>query len=549
MTTRETKDHSATIVLGGAFALVLALQIYLVFIKSANWDELFHFQHIHQLRTGSLTRSLQIFYVHYFAWLPNLPLDPIRQLQVGRLIILFCEPAIALAIYGLVRRFSGGPTTAAFCALAYVTGGYVFTQIFAFRPDAQAAALLMGALWLFARPELNRLTIVAIAAMVALSSVLTIKSGLYAPVFLGLFYWLLRQTDDVAKLCRQCALIVLLFALTFAGLYFFHSLALTADPMSGGRRELRSAGNVVFSAGLFPQAGFLLRQILSAPLLSAMLVISPMLWKSRLGSLTERVALAGFLLPVATVLFYRNSYPYNFVFILAPASVAIFPLVEWLLKRWGVFLLSLLLLPNALILALIEPRDVLNNQRSVVAVVHKLFPQPVPYIDFCGFIGDFPRVYHFLVSGWGLANYHASGETVLLKALESRTVPLILSNNSVLNAALHDQQYAEMLPAEDSAALRENFVHHWGQIWVAGKRIEAGHEARHVRMMVPGQYTVEQAAIVIGGRRLDVGKTVTLDRGTYEILPDPEREAILRWGNHLPIPKEKPPTGALFTNY
>jgi hypothetical protein len=548
-----TADRSArrpdVLILASAFALVLALQIYLVFVKSINWDEFFHFQHVYQLRSGTLSRTLQIFYIHFFSWLGDLPFDPIRQLQVGRLAILFCEPVIALAIYGLVRRFAGSPIAAAFCALAYVTGGYVFTQIFAFRPDAQAAALLMSALWLFTRPRLDTLTIIAIAMLVALSSMLTIKSGLYAPAFLGLFYWRLKHSDDPARLCRQCALIILFFALAFAGLYHLHSLSLTPDPLAGGSRELRSAGITVFSAGLFPQAPFLIQQILHAPALCVMLVATPFLWTRRLASRSERVALAGLLLPVATVIFYRNSYPYNFVFILAPACVTIFPLVEWLLNRWGALLLSLVLLSNAIILTCIEPRHVLDNQRAVAAAVHRLFPQPVTYVDFCGFIGDFPRVYPFLVSGWGLARYRADDRPLLVRTLASRTVPLVLGNNRVISAALGNRSSGEMLPAEDIAALRENFVHHWGLIWVAGKRIEAGTTARHVTMMVPGQYTVEGAGIGIDNRRFEVGDTVTLSRGRHDILPDPGRSTILRWGYHLPIPRESPPTGGLSTIY
>ena len=543
-------ERNQRFVMGTAFAVVLALQVYLVFAKSVNWDEFFHFQHIYQLRTGTLARPLQIFYVHYLSWLFDLPFDPVRQLQVGRLLLLLlCEPVIALAIFALVRRFAGSPTVAAFCALAYVTGGYVFSHIFAFRPDAQATALLMAALWLFSRPGMGWAAMCGIGLLIGSATILTIKSGLYAPAFLGLYCWQLQHSKRRWQFTMQCIVIVMIAALVFAGLFLLHGQTIVHDPMAAGRANLTSAAGTVFSAGLFPQAEHLLAQMHLAPVLAVMLVMSPLLWVRSLPSVSDRIALAGLLAPVASVLLYRNSYPYNFVFILAPASVTIFPAMEWLLARVGRPAIALVLVLQPMVSAATELRQVVETQRTIVAVVHRLFPQPVAYVDFCGMVADFPRVFPFLTSGWGLADYRVANRPLLAQAMAREVVPLVIANHAVLKAALHRQAHDEMLLPQDVAALQMNFVHHWGPIWVAGKRIAAGKAPRTMTVRIPGLYTVEGADLTIDGTLHHIGETIILMRGSHAVRPDPIREAILRWGNHLPIPRAPGLGDLIYTEY
>jgi hypothetical protein len=257
----------------------------------------------------------------------------------------------------------------------------------------------------------------------------------------------------------------------------------------------------------------------------------------------------GMLLPAATVLFYLNSYPYYYVFVLAPAAVTIFPAIEFVTKRLSARLCCVILLLNAVFLAALEPRSVIATQRSVSAAVHEIFPQPVRYVDFCGFIGNFPRVFPFLTSGWGLRNYRVAGRPVLPELMGRESVPLLIDNNTAIDATILGHSTQDLFLPADARIMRENFVRHWGPIWVAGKRVPSGHTELLSKILVPGVYTLEGAPIIIDGRLLDVGNTIELERGNHSIIPNGEKNAILRWGNHLHVPKSAPPPQPYFTDY
>lgn len=531
-----------------AFVLSILMQAYLVFTKGVNWDEFFHFQHIYELRSGALHRSLQVFYIHAFSWLFDLPLSPIDQLLIGRLVLVLCVPITGAAIYGVARRFTD-TVPALLCALAYTTGGYVFLHGFAFRADPLATAMLMGSLWLFGTRRLSASTIMTVSLLLATAMMITVKAAFYAPAFAGLFWLRLKESKAPAVLVRHCIVIALTAPILFAILFQLHSMTVIRAPIEASGRELTSAGRTVFSSGFLPQSGYLIRQAILAPYLTVAILIAPFLWSRRLSSRAQLAAMIGLALPLATILFYRNSYPYFYVFVLAPFSVTLFPVFEWLAQRAGAMLCSLVLVGQAATLVLQEQASILNNQRSISKAVHKIFSEPVAYVDFCGFITDFPRVLPFLTSGWGLQEYRRRGQPILVQRMAREPVPLVLNNASVLDAAINKYNGIEKLLPADAKALRENYVHYWGPIWVAGKQISPGAASVVTNISVPGKYTVEGATLHIGGRPWQPGDVIYLVRGEHLIVPDRQSMARLRWGDRLTVPSEPAPSGPLFSNF
>jgi hypothetical protein len=98
--------------------------------------------------------------------------------------------------------------------------------------------------------------------------------------------------------------------------------------------------------------------------------------------------------------------------------------------------------------------------------------------------------------------------------------------------------------------LRENYIPHWGQVWVAGKRIAKGAGTRELTVAVPGMYTLEGASVAVDGRPLRVGQRVELSRGAHLVTANAVSDATLRWGDHLPVPAHPAPRpSALFTDY
>jgi hypothetical protein len=106
-----------------------------------------------------------------------------------------------------------------------------------------------------------------------------------------------------------------------------------------------------------------------------------------------------------------------------------------------------------------------------------------------------------------------------------------------------------LLPA-DAAFLRENFIPHWGPIWVAGKVLPpsgAGEQA--FTIAIPGPYTVESAApVAIDGESTAPGAVVTLSRGLHHLTANAS-PVRLRWGDHLSRPSTPPPEGPLYWGF
>jgi hypothetical protein len=357
------------------------------------------------------------------------------------------------------------------------------------------------------------------------------------------------QADRDKNVIARCAIILIVAAFLFLTLFFFHGATLAQPPVQSGQGVLLSAAETVFSTGFLPQWRALVQQALLSPHLVIMLFASPFLWRRRFRSTSDRVAMTGFLSPLAALLFYRNSYPYFFVFILAPVSITLLPIVELLLRRLNALLIGAILTAYAALFTLAERKDVITTQRQISGVAHQLFPAPITYIDFCGMLGDYPRALPFLTSGWGMQHYRQIGIPLLSRALERTTVPLLLVNDPIIAAALEGTHPDLTFLPTDNAALRNNFIPHWGPVWVAGKRIPAGDAKALIKIMIPGRYTVENASLEIDGRRLGVGDTVTLTRGGHIARSGEHHEALLRWGDHLPIPAIPVPTGPIYTQY
>lgn len=530
-----------------ALVLVLLLQLGLVFTKSINWDEFFHFSQIHQHLLGRPASWLQAPFVALFFWVPSLPGGTIDHILLIRLLILPFELVTIAAIAAMARRLVGHET-ALLCALIYAAGGYVFLHGFALRADMIAAALLMTALWIGLCRPLRPAEMAMVAGLVGLAFLSTIKSVLFAPAFLGVALFRLEQP-------RQRRLLAGTVALLFcAGLLL---LALAPHlPASGPGGVLRDIGDLgrasthrMFSGGLFRQGDWLVRQILFAPLFAAAIVAALFHACSPDRDRRERLLILLLLAPLATVAVYRNAFPYHYAFILAPAAVAVAPVVDRLRRRLGAVAAATLSVAGALLLFIAEDHDVLPRQRLIDAAVHQMFPVPVTYIDNSGMIGDFPRAVPHFASGWGLQNYVRSGVPRYSQALNAEPVPMLLANNAILRTPFGGQPYRGPLHPRDVEILRANYIPHWGRVFVAGRVIAPGAASVTIHVAVPGRYTVEGGPVRIDGKDYRAGEVVTLDWGAHRIAGPRAAEATLRWGVHLRRPDFAWPSGPIYTVY
>lgn len=531
-----TKPHADRLWLAlGALALT-GLQLELLFAKSINWDELFHFSQVHAELRGENPLWLQVPHVYLFPWVPALPGSPIDHIQLIRLMLLPFVAITGLAIYGTAKSFVSHHA-AALAALAYLGAGFVFLYATALRADMIAAALLSGALYILATRPVRVGWLAGAVLLCALAFVATIKSVLWAPALLAMFIWRLdrRPSVRVVALVAGAALALAVLAL----------LAMPARYSDSFLTLAQSSLDRMFSAGLVPQSRVLLYQLATGILFSAMLYLGIRRW-----TLDRKVMpgwlLAGLLLPLASVLIYRNAYPYFYVFILPPAAIVAALGAERLVSRYGVGPIVIAIVALATFLSIMQPRDILPRQRAVMAGIDTIFGGPVRYIDDVGFRPDYPRAVTQFASGWALEGYRQKGDAIYRRQIEQQQVPFLFRDGYALASLSQDPGDAEALLPQDAATLERNYIQHWGAVFVAGRELEASEAPGKLEILTPGTYTLERGSLVIDGISYSPGDTLRLERSTHSIGPVPVGGATLRWGDHLPRPVEPWPEGPLY---
>jgi hypothetical protein len=104
--------------------------------------------------------------------------------------------------------------------------------------------------------------------------------------------------------------------------------------------------------------------------------------------------------------------------------------------------------------------------------------------------------------------------------------------------------------AEDATTLRENFIPHWGAVWVAGKRLTVTTEPTNFQMLIAGQYTLEaEVPVSIDGNLYHPGEVVRLGSGEHRAESAQGRTFTLRWGDHLYRPDVPSPRSGLFDDF
>ena len=199
----------------------------------------------------------------------------------------------------------------------------------------------MVALVLTAKGQLSLAKAAAAGLLIGLAGMMTLKALFYAPCFCGLL-WLRYAEAENKRLAVVTVLVTILASLcSFAAIYLYHTARLAAPP-AGSQTPLVMRHLPWFSA-ILPRANYIGAQILLAPIFFLALIFIPKVLRGTVIARPAKVALLGLLLPLVVLLFYRNTFPYFFVFILAPAAVALAPVFGLMRARIGNSLLAVLL--------------------------------------------------------------------------------------------------------------------------------------------------------------------------------------------------------------
>lgn len=533
----------------------LLLQLHLIFAQPINWDEFRFLADVHLHSAGRLERSLQTFHVHLFGWLTSGIGDEIDQITAARFVMLLAEAGTAIFIIRLTACFVG-VQPALLAGLAYVSFSFVMHHGASFRFDPLSTFLLMAAAGSFARDRLRPLEMILAGLAASTAILITMKSVFYLPPLIALAVYSLVDVRSRRWNGSLIALAGLSGAIFLAALYAFHvgSLA-AANTAAAGATVAGSYEKTLAHGVLVPRLGDFLVSISENPIHWALMIMG-MTTAARQMSLPEMRGQAWTLLalafPLGSILFYRNAFPYFYAFMLAPASVLIGLGANRPALRPYLLYLAVAVTGGALFHHQSVPSGVRDRQTRVVAAAHEIFPEGVPYIDRCSMISSFPQAGLFL-SSWGIENYLGAGRPIMRQMLLDRKPVFLIANSPILADALGeadlDDSPRRLLP-EDRITLRENFIHHWGPVYVLGKIVDVSPATEDVEILVGGTYTLEGAgAVSINGRVYTSGETLRLTAGNHSVRSIKGLQRIsLRWGERLKVPADAADSGPLFAS-
>jgi hypothetical protein len=394
---------------------------------------------------------------------------------------------------------------------------------------------------------------------------ISIKALFHLLAIGGVFICLLLFSDNRKQTAMQAICFAVAFVSMVSLLYFFHLSSLAEPPKTSALEFAGKSGEkVIILHKLFPALPVFFSSVYKNAMIwitltTGIIIIS---WNgirhkwnyNRISA----VFLYPFLIPLFTLLFYRNAYPYYYVFIMAPAIIFCGVVMHHIAEDYkaskskaflffaGIF--GIAVFSNFLFhYSKVSPEQ-LTSQKNIIQTVHQIFPEPVPYIDGCSVISSFPKV-GFFMSTWGMENYLKTGRPIMRRLLENRRPLFLVANLPSLDFSLPREnpftQVNYALMEEDWEILNANFIPHWGIIYVTGKKIVFGPEtvSELFEIIIPGIYTIETTGPVqLKGTRYSPGATVDLEQGFHvlERLDSDITAVTLRWGENLFRPEKEP---------
>ncbi|SIO22572.1 Dolichyl-phosphate-mannose-protein mannosyltransferase [Parasphingorhabdus marina DSM 22363] len=522
-------------------AVVILCQIWLIFAKAINWDEFLHFGQVYELQAGQLGSSIQTLPTRLFSWATDVSDDIISQIQAIRLVMLACAVLAAAAVVALARRLVRFEI-ALLSGLVFLTAGFVFTNAFTYRTDPVAAAALMWALYVFASGQLNWKRVALTGLLVGFAGALTIKSIFYLPCFAA-FAWLRWTEKGEGRLRRflEFCSVGLVAMLCFALLVGLHGAGLPASEAQGSNVQ-RSLGNFLRFFE-FQKIRYVFAQAAFAPVVTAGLIALPFV--ARNMSSRTIIMLLGLCGPLLCILFYRNTFPYFFTFLLPPICVAIAPVLERAVTRYGQVPVIGFALLGPIFLLTQEPWGTLERQRATIDEVERLYPEPTPYLSYSGYMPHYPRQFPSLISGVGLRRYWEQRSGQIAEDIEAGRIAFVIATGDALDAIYASDEPTPFLPERDIAALRTNYLQHSDTIYLLGREICPAAQVQDVLIVRSGPWSLDGGSLTIDGRRIGDGATVRLEAGVRQIGYT-EGTCLKLWGlDHVPQLPEGFPGGPI----
>jgi hypothetical protein len=542
---------SAAAVLSALTPLIVALR------TNINWDEFRFLSHVYQFEQGRLARVFQTGYVHVFSWLPQTGGFEVDQIVLARALYFVFQLISAVCLYRIARGFVS--RSASWVVLmSFFWFSNLMVHGASFRADGLALFLYMMCLALLLGAPGSRKSIPLAGGLFGMAIFVTLKAVLLGLSLIPLLLLGLGRADrGWAGRLQDAALFGISAGVAGTMAFLMHLGSLPGAESPAGR-ILAAGDKTIFSAGFLPQLPWLVLTVWQNPTTWFLLISGLGIVLLRIARRSDRrrsLQVLSLFLPLLSIFFYRNSFPYFYVLILPPALVLVgitFDTLTSAVRRWPAvaLILPLLIVVDSIPIFSFRSKDTLTRQREIVEVVHRMYRHPVPYIDGVSMIASFPKV-GFFMSSWGMENYLSPGRPMFRELVQAERPQFLLANASELEVfgRVHTKGNSgrELLP-DDREFLRNQFVHHWGPIYVPGTEVRlADDEIMQWETLIPGAYTVESDSLLIDDELQRPGSLVYLKSGVHQISAAGDKAtAVLRWGSNLYRPDNSPPDTPIF---
>ena len=526
------------------------------FRRFLNGDEYIFLSQIYRAFDHRPIAFSQTAYVHLFSWwLPHVGAGEADQIVAGRLVMVAAWAVALWLTYRLGRRLAG-PTAALAGVTLFSLFSYALMSAESFRIDGLLLPCLLGAALLLVDPSPLRVGFAGVLS--GLAFVLSLKAALWAPALAGV---LAVGLLDARRRIASVAAGTIGFAATCGLLLAVHSW-LIARPGAGSpgfsEKQLAHVGGyMLFGHGFLPKPGALGYAVAGNLPMTVLLAVGLVLLvvEARVPERRGRsLILACLTLPILSVLFYANAFPYAYVFLLPGACLVAGKGFARYAEGSGIWRRAVCMLFlgfSAIPLVFLTwplRHDQTAGDRQLLETVHRLFPKPVPYIDLSGLVASFPRPVT-VITELGLAGSKRSGTPAFADYIRRDHPPLLIVNTTSLDVFTPGVQKdveegVRLLPA-DRAMLARTYAPFWGEIYLAGrawKDLGAG-ALENFRIVVPGTYTLLSShPVAIDGTTYRPGSAIRFEAESAHRLATLGREDDLRilWGRDLAIPDAEP---------
>lgn len=548
--------------------LLLLTKLNIAALYQINWDEFYFLSKVHDYLRGDLGRSIQTFHVHFFGWLPWISINEVNQIVVARMLMVFLQLLTAIFIYQIARQFFL-KSTAFFVIISYFSVQYILLLGSDFRADPIATFLLVLSINLMLSLTTSLVVPAVIGLLLALSLMITIKSAFYLPV-IGLLYLVSFYQPESRQLKLKQGLISIFSLIgSLLMLYFLHKASVGEATGEVQAALSESYLKTIASQTFFPRLDFFIASLKQdfvfwILVLTGLLILIRAIILEKDFARIKTLQLFVLALPLLTLLFYRNAFPYYYSFMLATPALLVGVCWEKLMSHsTGISrVISKLLLGFFTFVILYKGfatpfNKNMHSQQEMLTVIHQLFPEPVHYIDRCSMVSSFKKE-GFFMSTWGTENYREAGEPIFGDIIEEQQPKFLLANKLQLDLGLPDEVRNKVIHPnynlfeEDLNVLRENYIPHWGKLYVAGKYVvvDAPERDYDVNIKIEGKYTYEGSHLLeLSGQQLIPGQVVLLKKGLYVLKTKEAGSYVFRWGDHLGMPVKEPRDGYFFTGF